>query len=158
MVRNLYPPNRYSLPPSKTNTSYKAWWNAVQWLRMSRWVGAAKSSDASQPVNLYSANHRLTRKWYVPLSLANTWLVPLSVCDHSQGIYFTSNHKKLSVVLRVLFQQTNKQTSKQANKWRFLEKDLRATRGRASGKNKNKQHTRPSKKIMGRPEKSATRT
>jgi len=31
-------------PPSKTNTSYKAWGDAVWWLRMSRWVGAAKSS------------------------------------------------------------------------------------------------------------------
>jgi len=41
-----------------------------------------KSSDASHPVNLYSVNHRLTRTWYVPLSLASTWLVPLSMCDH----------------------------------------------------------------------------
>ena len=51
-IHNLYPLNRRSLLPSNTNTSYKAGGDAVRWLGMSRWVGAAKSSDASQPVNL----------------------------------------------------------------------------------------------------------
>jgi len=35
-----------------------------------------RKSDPSQPVNLHGANHRLTRTWYVPLSLAtllSTW-------------------------------------------------------------------------------------
>jgi len=30
----------------------------------------------------------LTRTWFVPLSLVYTWFVTLSVCDHSQGVYF----------------------------------------------------------------------
>jgi len=80
----------------------------VWWLRMSRWVWAAKSSDACQPVNLYSVNHRLTRTWFVPLSLARTWFVPLSACDHSQGVSLPQ-HRRWSIVFRVLFQQTNKQ-------------------------------------------------
>jgi len=42
----------FTLPPSKTNTSYKAWGDAVWWLKMSCCVGAVESSDASQPVNL----------------------------------------------------------------------------------------------------------
>ena len=49
-----------------------------------------------------------TRK-HVPLSLESTWHVPLSVCDHSQGFYFPPNHRRWSIVCRVLFQQTNKQ-------------------------------------------------
>jgi len=88
----------WPLPLSKTNTSYKALGDAVLWLRMSRWVGAAKSSDTSQPVNLYRANHRLTRTRYVPVALASTWLEPLSVCDHSQRIYFPPNHRRWSIV------------------------------------------------------------
>ena len=35
-----------------------------------------------------SVNHRFTRTCFVPLSLASTWFVPLSVCDHSQGVSF----------------------------------------------------------------------
>jgi len=42
------------LPPSKTNTSNKAWKDAIQWprLRMLFVWGWRKSRDASQPVNL----------------------------------------------------------------------------------------------------------
>ena len=38
-------------------------------------------------------------------------LVPLPVCDHSQGAYFPPNRRR-SIVFRVLFQQTNKQTNR----------------------------------------------
>ena len=64
-------------------------------------------------------NHRLTRTWFVPLSLVCTWFVPLPLCDHSQGVYLPPNRRR-SKVFRILFQQTNKQTNKQ-------------TRGRGSG-------------------------
>ena len=73
----------------------KAWGDAVRsrWLRMRLVWGWCKSRDASQPVNLYSVNHRLTRTWCVPLSLVRTWFVPPPVCDHSQGVYFPPNTK-----------------------------------------------------------------
>ena len=67
------------------------------------------SSDASQPVNLYSVNHRLTSTWFVPLSLVGTWFVPLLVCDHSQGVYFPSKRRRSFSG----FIPTNKQTNKQ---------------------------------------------
>jgi len=67
------------------------------------------SSDASQPVNLYSVNHRLTSTWFVPLSLVGTWFVPLLVCDHSQGVYFPPKRRRSFSG----FLPTNKQTNKQ---------------------------------------------
>ena len=70
-------------------------------------VEAANSSDASQPVNLYSVNHRLTRTWFIPLSLVCTCVVPPPVCDHSQGGYFPPNRRQ-SIVFRVSLQQKNK--------------------------------------------------
>jgi len=48
----------------------------------------------------------------IPLSLVCTSIfVPLPACDHSQGVYFLPNRRR-SIVFRVLFQQTNKQTNK----------------------------------------------
>ena len=79
------------LSPSKTNTSNKAWGDAVRWLRMRLIQGWRKSRDARQPVNLESVNNRLTRTWSVLLFLVRTWFVPLLVCDHSQGVYFPPN-------------------------------------------------------------------
>jgi len=46
--------------------------------------------------------------WCVPLFLASTWFVLLSVCDHSQGFYFPPNHRRWYIVFWGLFQQTNK--------------------------------------------------
>jgi len=57
-----------------------------------------------------SDKHGLTRAWSVPLSLVCTWFLPLPVCDHSQGIYFPAK-RRWSIVFRILFQQTNKQTN-----------------------------------------------
>ena len=71
-------------------------------------VEAANFSDASQPVNLFCVNHRLTRTWFVPLSSVYTWFVPLPVCAHSQGVYFLPNRGQ-SIVSRILFEQINKQ-------------------------------------------------
>ena len=52
----------------------------------------------------------MTSTWYVPLSAVRTWFVPLPVFDHSQEL--PSQHRRWSIVFRVLFQQTNKQTNK----------------------------------------------
>ena len=41
--------------------------------------------------------------------VSRTWFVPESVCNHSQGFYFRPDRKR-SMVFRVLYQQTNKQT------------------------------------------------
>ena len=37
--------------------------------------------------------------------------VPESVCDHSQGLLLPSRHREWNIEFRVLWQQTNKQTS-----------------------------------------------
>jgi len=34
----------------------------------------------------------------------------LFMCDRSQGVYFPPNHRRRTIVFRVLFQQTNKLT------------------------------------------------
>jgi len=60
-----------------------------------------------------------------------TWFVSLPVCDHSQGVYFPPNRRR-SIVFRVLFEQTNKQTNKQRTHTR---------RGKAKQTNKDL-HTR----------------
>ena len=52
----------------------------------------------------------------------HTRFVPLSVCDHSHGVYFPPNHRRRSIVFRVLFQQTNKQTHKIHEKRKFINK------------------------------------
>jgi len=93
------------LPPSKTNTSYKAWGVAVWWLRMSRWVGAAKSSDASQS----STCRVLTIDWHVHglwhcAVVFGTHVVCASarVCWLPGGL-LPSQHRRRSIVFRVLF-------------------------------------------------------
>jgi len=96
------------LPPSKTNTSNKAWRDAVRWLRM-RQMWSLSYLDASQPVNL-SVNHGLTSTWSAPLSLVRTWFVPVPMCDHSQGVYFPPNTQEAEYSLSGFIQQTNKQT------------------------------------------------
>jgi len=54
----------------------------------------------------------LTITWFVPLSLACTSrFVPLSVCDHSQGVYFLPNHRRRSLFFGFYY---NKQTNKQS--------------------------------------------
>jgi len=70
----------------------------------------------------------LTMDWQVRwlcrcLGYASRGFVPLPVCDHSQGVYFTLDRRR-SIVFRVLFQQTNKQTNKQTWKYRILTKNL----------------------------------
>jgi len=61
----------------------------------------------------HTHTHATEREWartVVPLSLVCTSrCVSLPVCDHSQGVYFPPNRRR-SIVCRVLFQQTNKQT------------------------------------------------
>jgi len=75
------------------------------------------------------------------------------MCDHSQGVYFPSNHRRWSIILRVLFQQTNKKKKSSGEFWKKIQGQLELE---ASGKKKNRQHTRPSQNIKGRPEELTT--
>jgi len=51
--------------------------------------------------------------WSVPLSLVCTWVVPLPVCDHSQGVYFSPTQEAEYIFSGFIL--TNKQTNKQTN-------------------------------------------
>jgi len=74
--------------------------------------GWRKSSDASQPVDLHSVNHRLTSTWFVPLSLVRTWFVPLPVVITPRGFTSLPTQEAEYGFSGFILKQTNKQTKK----------------------------------------------
>jgi len=75
-----------------TNWKVPIWqiesFNFLNWKKSIWQIETFKVSNLWNCEPYMSVNHRVTRTWFVPLSLVCTWFVPLPVWDHSQG--FTS--------------------------------------------------------------------
>jgi len=77
-----------------------------------KWEGFRVGGEEQYEVLPFSLVLRNRARPHTTIFLVCTWFVPLPLCDHSQGVYFPSQHRRRSIVFRVLFQETNKQTNK----------------------------------------------